>query len=88
MPQRRDVCGQAVETILPDGADWERYSVLAQRQSRSAEMFDVNSSTMPEPETADSVLIPKPGPMHQKGWKAAGPESNQKGGRSSGLPWG
>ncbi|CAJ1405700.1 unnamed protein product [Effrenium voratum] len=70
-----------MQTVLPDAQDWDAGSHTAFAMLQNfAPMFDTNSTAMPEPATEDSILWPKPSALQKKKkWKAAGPESNQKG---------
>ena len=75
----RCVASGGIRTIIPDKEDWDAYMKEGVDFGHLKEIFDSGSSSMPEPESADSVLVPKPEGMQAGGWKAAGPESNQRG---------
>ena len=76
----RSVQTGGMNTILPDEQDWEACSRQVTRELHDlAQMFDMNTTNLPEPENEDSVLFPRPQQAAEKKWKAAGPESNQRG---------
>ena len=76
----RSVVSGGIQTVMPDRADWD--SVAGRTFSfipEYAKMFDMNNTSMPEPDSEDSILLPKPEGLQKRQWKAAGPESNQRG---------
>ena len=66
--------------IVPDESDWAPLTKNSSRESQElGRIFDMNTTNMPEPEDENSILFPKPKAAAEKKWKAAGPESHQRG---------
>ena len=76
----RSVQSGGINGILPDRNDWSNCTKDATREAEElAKIFNMNTTNMPEPENEQSILFPKPKAAATRTWKAAGPESNQRG---------
>ena len=76
----RSVASGGMPGIFPDARDW-RDNQRGARQGvfRMRQLFDMNATQLPEPRGSESALLPKPAGLRKLQWKAAGPESQQKG---------